>query len=571
MKRVYLTILLILLSLLFSQRIQGDNLKYDYFKTRLNDNRLGRKDKINAIDSLIKYSDGPTYSLYNNKAQLLYEEGDYAASMETYKMLRDIAPEDSLRLRLFAEAKIGIMKFTMSNFRGALESIYKVLETPKPDSLRYIEHYAYFSLIDFYTTAGNYPLARKYIDLGLTGLPDIPESKNFPKTEKNRFHGIWHRTLASHFLTIGEPDKAYLELKKAEKYPAHIDGLMTSYVIYAAIARKKGDNEMAEGYLQKALDIETDNFNKTFVLVNYMDLLLATGRARDAVLLTNKYSETVDKVKGSPLEPDYLFILGKYYSMTGDHSNEVKTLYRIITTRDSIYRAMVMWEAEELAGHYENEKKEHIIANLKKENQKRMWLVLAVSVTGVVAVLVAIYTWRRHRKVKMNATALGDQIITQETQHKEALRESAESLTLRNQQLSSMTMYMARLDEALSQIKGLAHDKSMPDEKRLSVISSVVNELSRQDNVWNIFRTYFESINQSFFNNLYKNHPDLTNGEVRMCAFILMGLSNKEIAAMTNRSVRTVEVVKHNIRKKFGITETTESYIRSLASSENQS
>ncbi len=101
--------------------------------------------------------------------------------------------------------------------------------------------------------------------------------------------------------------------------------------------------------------------------------------------------------------------------------------------------------------------------------------------------------------------------------------------------------------------------------EKIASISTIVKDLAGQENIWDVFRAYFESVNQSFFNNLYSAHPDLTPGEIRMCAFILMGLSNKEIAAMTNRSVRTIEVVKHNIRKKFDIAEPTESYLRRLA------
>ena len=92
-----------------------------------------------------------------------------------------------------------------------------------------------------------------------------------------------------------------------------------------------------------------------------------------------------------------------------------------------------------------------------------------------------------------------------------------------------MTMCMARLNDALDSIKDIADNKKSAQDERLAQISAILKDLSRQDNIWEIFRTYFESVNQSFFNNLSSLHPDLTNGEERMCAFILMGLSNKEI------------------------------------------
>lgn len=570
MQRILLSIILFSIPIL-TWSVGKDNLKCDYFQARLDDAALEPVERIRAVDSLIKYTYDQPYQLYERKAQLLYDEGNYSGCMDVYITLRDNSPVDSLRLRLYAEARIGVMKFTLSNFKGAFDSMYKVLETPKPDSLKYIDQYAYLFLNDFYMTTRNYPLARKYLDMGIERLKDIPESDEFSKEEKERFFGVWYRTSASQLLETDNPDQAYEMLKKSEQFPANADGVMITYITYAVIARKKGEVNMAEDYLRKALDVETNNFNKSFALVHYMKLLLDDGRAEEAIITAEEHHNLVDKIIGSPLEPDYLATMSRYYAMTGDRKKEVETLHRIIAARDSIYQATVMWEAKELAAQYEKEEKEAELSGLRAQNRQRLALVLGVGALGVLAAALAILLWRRHSKIKQDADALGKSIIHKETEHKAELRETEESLTLRNQQLSSMTMYMARLNDALDHIKDVTENDRETEKERLSTISSILKELSRQDNVWEIFRTYFESVNQSFFNNLYKAHPDLTNGEIRMCAFILMGLSNKEIAAMTNRSVRTIEVIKHNIRKKFGISEPTESYLRTLTVSPLQS
>lgn len=51
-----------------------------------------------------------------------------------------------------------------------------------------------------------------------------------------------------------------------------------------------------------------------------------------------------------------------------------------------------------------------------------------------------------------------------------------------------------------------------------------------------------------------------------MCAFILMNLTTKETAILTNRSARTVETIKHNLRKKLGITGSSEAFMRKISS-----
>lgn len=546
--------------------IGEEGIKVDYFKSRVSDGGIDFTDRLDAMDSLIKYAENKErYRLYQDKAYLLYENGDYTGAMHEYKRLREELPADSLRLRLWASVEIGIMNFTLSNFRGALEEAYNMLDTPKPDSLRYLNLYAYFLLYDFYSTAKNYKYAKKYIDQGLKELQEITPCAYFPVMEKERFSGVFYRCYADYFLELGNPDAAYSELKKSEKYRSLPDGEMSGYITYGSIARQKGEDSMAEDYFQKALDVETGNFNKTFALLKYIELLLDNGRENDALNLALRYPGLIDKLNGSPLEQQYLRQASRYYSIKGDKTKEVEMLRRIIDAKDSLNAAMMSWEAKEFVDHYENRKIESLICGLQRENRMRMWLVLAVSLAAAMTATLALGLWRRHRRLRKNAEAMDSQMADKDSRHMEEMRETAEALTIRNQQLSSMAMHTATLNEAIDNIRRIADNKSEPMDERLSHIASILKKLSLQDNIWEIFRTYFESVNQSFFNNLYNRHPDLTNGEVRMCAFIFMGFSNKEIASMTSRSVRTVEVVKRNIRKKMGITEPTESYLRRLS------
>ena len=96
-------------------------------------------------------------------------------------------------------------------------------------------------------------------------------------------------------------------------------------------------------------------------------------------------------------------------------------------------------------------------------------------------------------------------------------------------------------------------------------IKSSLKKLSAQDNVWEMFRVYFEEVNQRFFDRLYRVAPDLTKSEIRMCAYILAGMTSKEIASLTNRSVRTIDCIKYNLRCKLNIKESTESFVRKLS------
>lgn len=135
----------------------------------------------------------------------------------------------------------------------------------------------------------------------------------------------------------------------------------------------------------------------------------------------------------------------------------------------------------------------------------------------------------------------------------------------------SMAMHLARITESLDRIQALAKDTANAPEERMKEIYSLLRQLSSEDNLWEMFDTYFKQVNQSFFNNLFRIQPNLTNAEIRMAALILLNLNSKEIATLTNRSVRTVESIKYNLRKKLGITELTETFMRRMATTDPNS
>nr|MDE5644745.1 hypothetical protein [Muribaculaceae bacterium] len=131
--------------------------------------------------------------------------------------------------------------------------------------------------------------------------------------------------------------------------------------------------------------------------------------------------------------------------------------------------------------------------------------------------------------------------------------------------LGSVTMQLAAINEAVEKIQAAASGK-LSDKAAVKEIRRSLACLRENGDVWKLFKGYFEELNQNFFDRLYRLHPDLTNAETRMCAFIMMKMTTKEIASLTSRSPRTVHCIKYNLRQKCGITESTEGYLRRISS-----
>ncbi|MEN8115445.1 MAG: inorganic phosphate transporter [Bacteroidota bacterium] len=64
---------------------------------------------------------------------------------------------------------------------------------------------------------------------------------------------------------------------------------------------------------------------------------------------------------------------------------------------------------------------------------------------------------------------------------------------------------------------------------------------------------YIKELNDTFFQNLEKNYPGLTENEKKLCSLLRLKLSSKEIASILNISPKSVEVSRYRLRKKMGI------------------
>ncbi|MBN2762838.1 MAG: hypothetical protein JXR41_07095, partial [Bacteroidales bacterium] len=70
---------------------------------------------------------------------------------------------------------------------------------------------------------------------------------------------------------------------------------------------------------------------------------------------------------------------------------------------------------------------------------------------------------------------------------------------------------------------------------------------------WQVFDKYFDEVHQDFAHRLKSLHPDLTPKDLRMCSYLRMNISTKEIAPLMNISVRGVEISRYRLRKKLGL------------------
>ena len=77
--------------------------------------------------------------------------------------------------------------------------------------------------------------------------------------------------------------------------------------------------------------------------------------------------------------------------------------------------------------------------------------------------------------------------------------------------------------------------------------------MNRMDKTWQEFETHFNQVDANFYQRLIARFPTLTSNEKKLCAFIRLNLSTKEICAITQRSQKSIEMARTRLRQRLNL------------------
>ncbi|MFK7921932.1 MAG: two-component regulator propeller domain-containing protein, partial [Bacteroidia bacterium] len=123
--------------------------------------------------------------------------------------------------------------------------------------------------------------------------------------------------------------------------------------------------------------------------------------------------------------------------------------------------------------------------------------------------------------------------------------------------LSASVLQIAHKNEILNSLKGQLKTIELPSEekaaKNLRRVLREINSELKEESYWDQFQLIFNQTHTHFVERLQKLHPQLSNNEKRLCCFIRIQLSNREIASILNVTINAVEQAKYRMKKKLNI------------------
>jgi DNA-binding CsgD family transcriptional regulator len=146
----------------------------------------------------------------------------------------------------------------------------------------------------------------------------------------------------------------------------------------------------------------------------------------------------------------------------------------------------------------------------------------------------------------------------------ERLRQDLEQ---RNKELTYNAMCIIKNNETVARMVEVVED-ALRSGQNQDHLRNIVYQLQHMesDNNWKDFEVHFIQTHKDFYDNLQKQFPELTPNEKKLCAFLRLNMSTKDIASITHQSVHSINVARTRLRKKLGIGGTDENLVNFLAS-----
>ncbi len=128
----------------------------------------------------------------------------------------------------------------------------------------------------------------------------------------------------------------------------------------------------------------------------------------------------------------------------------------------------------------------------------------------------------------------------------------------KNKELANTTQHLIHKNKILNLIKHqlVEVNRQMMEETKKDEIEQVIRRINKDlknEKFQDVFDAYFDDVHQDFVKRLKNKHDDLSPKDLRLCAYLKMNLTSKQIAPLMNISIRGVEIGRYRLRKKLNI------------------
>jgi tetratricopeptide (TPR) repeat protein len=547
MKNLYFIIALFLISCysVFGQSSTPDSVL-------LSIDKLDNKDKIEYLFSFIKnrIMNNPSELLEVVNAYHLYalEEKDSVSLFQSYWWLRMIYKQEGDFVKALEYATESLTLAEQMNNKSyqslcyqGIGAIYKKQNGKYDMAITYYNKY-----LDYCLQHNNY----EGVVIAYSNIGDLFQLKGMLDT------AIYYHTKSSQVCKqyVDEPSMLAatntalgVDMVQAGKWTEAIDYFNIAEVIYKHL---HSDYDMS-------------------VLYNQYGYLYANMQRYDsAIVYYQKGIRISEKMKLFPNLMVYYQAIANVYLNIDDYQNAYLYQNKYLKLNDSINTIQRQHIINKLQTEYDVEIMDKDIALLKaSESEKNLMLrIRAIIIFSIIivfgVVLVGFFVkFRKDKQLRITNKLLHQQklelaksetekSIIQQNELKVQLEFKNKQLTTHALSMMQKNKLMQSLNEKLRDFNKTASEDQKSDIKQ---IRREINSFLKVEKDWELFKLYFEQVNEDFFDKIKLLNPELSSNDLRICALLKLNMNIKESASVLYLAPNSIKSARYRIRKKLNL------------------
>ncbi len=431
----------------------------------------------------------------------------------------------------------GLLYYNLKEYDKAINYYTRVIEMSKDPDHKRQESVAHLNISNCYLYKQDFNRTLYFLDKALTGFRTINDSV---------FIMMCNMNLGIVSIGKGDLERGLFYYLTVKEYSERMDKkILLAHTLFniATVYHDNNNLDLAREYYMKSIDV-------------YRKIASRNGE-KDVMLQLSKIEQSKNNWKQA-----YTYFDG------------------YIAIKDSILNADLLKNINDLQWKYDFQKQQNETQAIKEkfELKQKETVILIISfifIIVVVLLFVAVIrlankNLKKSDKLKeLQITHLQEQMSADEKINDlEKLRLKAE-IEAKNKELTTTSLQLISKNDILVNVSGITESyfqkKAMNDEYYARV-KKVLRENLDQEKDWKQFKKLFEEVHNDFFKNLKQSCPEITENELRLCAYLKINLQNKEIAKLLNVTSDSLKTLRYRIRKKLHLKKEAilEEYIRGI-------
>jgi tetratricopeptide (TPR) repeat protein len=483
--------------------------------------------------------------------QIYFSKGDIKQAMVFGQKALDLAEKYNNKQEAFyALMIIGYVYDALGDYKQSTEYFFKCLKISEQlnDQEKIFKAYNGIGYSNF--NLNNYSKALEYYQKALTISRDIKDTVGI-SCELNNISAVYGSLNDTQYIERYVREAIAINLKTNNLHWLSINyGNLSSYYLNRQM------NDSVFDYVNKGLDI-AHRINNSYQIVSLQNQLaryyITIGKP-DEGLSTALESLRLCKEKDlKKLSYETMILLREIYQS----KKQFDLAYHYDTLR---YQVKDSLKIDEISAHTTKLELQYELEKSMNEKrlieQKRNAATIIVLVVLFALIILVVLLFVRHR-LKTKYFRL----------QKEKLEDE---LDFRNKELASNVMSLMKKNEIITEIiHRLLDIKQMAvKQETKTAIEKIANDLqnSMEKGIWDEFELRFRQVHKEFYDKLMHLYPDLSPNEQKLCAFLRLNMTNKEISELTGQSTKALETARYRLRIKFGLSNSHVSLINYLSS-----